>query len=128
MPHHSSSITILGRIPSKKNSRCIFVRGGKLFNIPSKKYSEWHKEASALLLKDKNTPRSIYKIRKIVLRLWAPDKRAGDLTNKAESIMDLLVDNKVIEDDNWFIVGNIHIKFEGVDRINPRCEVTIFYG
>ena len=53
------------------------------------------------------------------------DKRKADLTNKAESIMDLLVDTKIIEDDNWFIINNINLKFGGVDTKNPRAEIEI---
>ena len=49
----------------------------------------------------------------------------GDLSNKAESIMDLLVDNGVIEDDNWFEVPALASTFGGVDKANPRAEVVI---
>ena len=39
--------------------------------------------------------------------------------------MDLLVDAGVIEDDNWFIIPEISLKFGGIDRQNPRCEISI---
>lgn len=98
-------------------------------NIPSKEYAAWHKQASEqidmsaicagihTLGKDK--------IKSIDLYFYAPDKRATDLTNKAESIMDLLVDNKIIEDDNWWIVTDLGLHFRGLDKENPRCEVEI---
>jgi Endodeoxyribonuclease RusA. len=116
-------LCIKGRVPSKKNSRVCFVRGGKMMNIPSKKYTEWHKDAIAQLASyDRGLLEDIVKV---TLSIWAPDKRASDLTNKAESIMDLLVDHKIIADDNWWLVSKIELIFMGVDRPNPRCEVYI---
>jgi len=116
-------LIIQGRIPSKKNSRMLFARGGKLMNIPSKAYAEWHKDAMGQLLT--YTSGTIQNVKKVTLALYAPDKRASDLTNKAESIMDLLVDKGVLEDDNWWIVSNIELIFMGVDKEYPRCEVCI---
>ena len=115
-------ITVKGRIPSKKNMRNLFVRGGKLFNIPSKNYKKWHDEAS----KELPSMPPFNKVSNIELRFFAPDKRSADLTNKAESILDLLVDNNILEDDNWFLLEKVVLYFMGVDRENPRCEISIF--
>jgi len=114
---------VKGRIPSKKRGRNLFVRGGKLVNIPSKKYEEWHKEAIVQICDYKC--RLLKDIHKVTLSFWAPDKRASDLTNKAESIMDLLVDAGILEDDNWWLVGKIELVFMGVNVQNPRCEIYI---
>jgi len=116
-------IFISGRIPSKKNSRNIFVRGGRLMNIPSKQYATWHKEASKELASKRVRP---YKtVKRIELSFFAPDRRASDLTNKSESIMDLLVDNKIIPDDNWWVISEILITFMGVRKEKPGCEIVI---
>jgi hypothetical protein len=115
--------TIQGRVPSKKNSRNLFVRGGKLFNIPSKAYAAWHKAASDQIVNIKD--HLIQDIDFIELDFYAPDRRGADLTNKAESIMDLLVDNGIIKDDNWWIVTSLVLNFMGVDKANPRCSVFI---
>ena len=117
-------LLIKGRIPSKKNSRNIFVRGGKLFNIPSKDYNEWHKVAFLQLLPFRNAGK--IKFTCVRLRFWAPDKRSADLSNKTESIMDLLVDAAIIEDDNWWIIKDLNLEFMGVDKANPRCEITLY--
>jgi hypothetical protein len=116
-------LVVRGRIPSKKNSRNIFVRGGRICNIPSTKYAAWHKAALEQLIDYSGSP--ITKCT-IELSFYAPDKRGTDLTNKAESIMDLLVDREIIEDDNWWIVDRVCLMFKGVDKRNPRCEVSIF--
>ncbi len=97
----------------------IVCRGKFPMNLPSEKYMEWHKDASKQLscqvpiLTDSLT-----------LTFFVPDKRAGDLTNKAESVMDLLVDMNIIEDDNWYVISNINLRFGGVDKENPRCEIS----
>jgi hypothetical protein len=117
------SIFISGRIPSKKNSRNIFVRGGKLLNIPSKQYAAWHKAASEEIASWE--PMTYDNVSRIELNFYAPDKRAADLTNKAESIMDLLVDNKIIPDDNWYMVGEVLLTFRGVSKEKPGCDVVI---
>lgn len=118
------SLLFLGRVPSKKNSRNAFLKRGRIFNIPSKQYTAWHKEASKTIQESDRLLLS--EIDLVRLQFWAPDKRSADLTNKAESIMDLLVDNKVILDDNWYVVNRVDIEFKGVDRIKPRCRVDIY--
>jgi len=111
--------TVKGRIPSKKNSR-INTRSGRSF--PSKKYKEWHHDASWQLFTQK---KKLFTHCKITIAIYAPDKRRFDLTNKAESIMDLLVDCGILEDDNVNVVPAVQLLFKGVDRENPRAEITI---
>jgi crossover junction endodeoxyribonuclease RusA len=58
---------------------------------------------------------------------YMPDNRKTDLTNKAESIMDLLVDCKIIDDDCWQVIPRIMLDARGVDKENPRVTVWIKY-
>ena|SRR3990172_8914989 len=115
-------ITIPGRIPSKKNSRLTLPRGNRVINIPSNEHREWEKKASA----------SLYGVRRIEfvsgmrLVFFMPDNRKCDLTNKAESIMDLLVKYKIIKDDSWQFVGYIELCSCGIDKINPRVNIKIW--
>lgn len=112
------NLIIKGRVPSKKNSR-VNCRSGRSF--PSRKYTSWHKSASDQILW-KNRAISECFVR---VFFWMPDNRRADLTNKAESIMDLLVDNGVIEDDNWKVVKSVCLDCMGVDKNNPRVEIEI---
>ena len=114
-------LTLKGRIPSKKNSKQIIYKNGRPLIISSKNHKEWHTE-QMWLLKGKG---HIKDIQQVEIDLYAPDKRKGDLTNKTESIMDLLVDAQIIEDDNWYIIPNISLHFKGVDKNNPRAVITI---
>jgi len=109
----SSKIVIYGSTPSKKNSR-INTRSGRSF--PSSKYTAWHKEASAQVEGNKQIPQGST----LTITFIAGDKRKFDLTNKAESIMDMLVDNEILEDDNYSIIPTLVLKYGGYDKNNPH--------
>ncbi len=121
-------IILSGRIPSKKNSKRLIMAGSRPLILSSKDYETWHTAASYELRSQ--VKGSANRIRysgphKIEITIFPPNKVKGDLSNKAESIMDLLVDNGVIEDDNWFEVPEMRLAFGGVDRERPRAEVDI---
>ena len=114
-----TKITILGRVPSKKNSKVMICRGVRPMLIPSKKHKEWHDDA----MKQLSFVKLVDKTDDVEFIYYAPDKRKGDLSNKWESVADVLVDAGIIEDDNWFILPRVDMVFGGVDRENPRAEV-----
>lgn len=117
-------IVVSGRIPSKKNSVNIFVRNGIVMKTPSSQYRKWHEIASWELKAKRDIPRGVERA-EIEIAFYLPDARKTDLTNKAESIMDLLVDNGVLKDDNCSIVPKLTLMYNGIDRKNPRAEITI---
>lgn len=112
--------TLHGRIPSKKNSR-ISTRSGRSF--PSKKYAEWHKDAESQL--EHLAGESIDYPVAVSYYFYLPDNRRTDLSNKIESINDLLVDIGFIEDDNAKVVTQLHVYYMGVDKKEPRCNVMV---
>lgn len=111
-----NKITIYGSTPSKKNSR-INTRSGRSF--PSSKYTAWHKNASAQLVGIKPIPGGTV----LNVTFFAGDNRKFDLSNKLESVMDLFVDLRIIQDDNWSIVPEINLKFGGVEKDNAHCVI-----
>ena len=118
-------IILLGRIPSKKNSKQLIYNGGRAFLIPSKNYREWHKDASIQVLNIKRLIKQPLENVKMTAIFFAPDKRIADLSNKFESVADLLCDNQILKDDSWWVVGGINLIFGGLARKNPRVEITI---
>ena len=117
-------LVLKGKIPSKKNSKIIVCRNGRPLLLSSKNYREWHEEQSWLI--KKYIPKQPIKKCKIEMAFYSGDKRLYDLSNKAESAMDFLVDNKIIEDDNYSICSELLLKFGGIDKINPRVEIEIY--
>jgi len=116
-------LVITGRIPSKKNSKVMSCRGDKPRLFPSAKFKRWHADAMKQLMVQR-AKKGIDKC-KIELTFFAPDKRIADLTNKAESVMDLLVDDGIITNDSWFMVSEIMLRFGGVDKESPRVIVHV---
>lgn len=113
-----SKIIIYGSTPSKKNSKIVICRGKFPNLIPSKNYTEWHKDALLQL-----TGKKAIDANKITVTFFAGDNRKFDLTNKAESILDTLVDAGLLEDDNYSVVSELTLKFGGVEKGQARCEV-----
>lgn len=87
--------------------------------FPSAKHKEWHTDASIQLRGVNKIPPNT----PLTFIMYAPDARKADLSNKWESVADLLVDNGIVEDDNWFIMGDIRMIFGGIDKDNPRCYI-----
>lgn len=83
----------------------------------------WHYEATQQVFQQR--PKQGIKQCTVEITFFAPDARKADLSNKAESLMDLLVDTKILEDDNWFVVKKLTLIFGGIDKKNPRAEIEI---
>lgn len=111
-----NKIVLYGSVPSKKNSR-INTRSGRSF--PSSKYTAWHKDAVQQL----NGVECIASGTPLTFTYYADSKRSGDLSNKWQSIEDTFTDCGIIIDDNWFELPDIHMKFGGVDKENPRAVI-----
>jgi len=119
--HH---IIFNGHIPSKKNSRQGFSRGGGSMSLPSKAYQKWHKEQSKLLTGLARIPSPVG----IEYAFWIGGEespRLFDLSNAEESVNDLLVDLGIIEDDSWQHLVECHGYVAGFVRGKARCEVTL---
>jgi Holliday junction resolvase RusA-like endonuclease len=99
-------LVFYGRIPSKKNSR-INTKTGRSY--PSKRYAEWERSMFLQLCKQNKKIFSAG-LKGLDVTIYFPDLRVADLTNKAESIMDMLVKYNIIDDDNWQITGVITLK------------------
>ena len=114
------SFVITGRIPSKKNSRVTNRKTGRSF--PSRDYTKWHKNAAEQLENFYNE--EIDFPVEVSYKFYMPDLRPTDISNKLESINDLLTDINFWKDDNWSIVRKFHASAE-LDRENPRVEITV---
>ena len=117
------TLTLNGRIPSKKNSKIFARRGQRTFLIPSNKYTQWHKEAS-LEVKQQQI-QMVNNVSEIQLEFVMPDNRKTDLTNKAESVMDLLVDCGIIEDDSWQFIPLLTLSCKGKNKDKPGVTIWI---
>lgn len=118
-------IILYGRVPSKKNSKRRIQRGTHIFMVPSQQHADWHEEQMLYLrgMWPKNLV--LTSVKRCELVFFAPDRRKADLSNKAESVMDLLVDAGVLKDDSWFVVPDLRLRLGGVDKEQPRVIIEV---
>lgn len=122
---YAHSITLKGDVPSKKNSKQIFFNRatGRRFISTSDSYKAWHKEASSQLRAER---RYFDYVNKLKVVFYSSNRRHFDLSNKFESIADLLVDNKILLDDNYNVLPKVELEYAGIDKDNPRVEIYFF--
>lgn len=118
-------------VPSKKNQRTPIQNKstGDLFIKQSEQFLKWKKQTDVFFnaeywkLYNANIRLPIVKCKINILFFFGDDKDK-DCTNKAETIMDALVEHEIIADDSFKVVNNISIKgFLCRDR--PRTEIYI---
>ena len=107
--------------PSKKNSRVVDRRTGRTF--PNKRFTEWHKAATIYVRQQSahpldGGPFALY------LEFTHGDKIRRDSDNGVSSILDLLVDCGVLQDDNWMVVSKI-VTTNLYDKGNPCVNISI---
>lgn len=121
-------LKFIGRIPSKKNSKRILrnFSTGKPFIASSASYKNWEAQTLYCLKPQVMTqvPQTIEKTKFVSINFIFPDRRRKDLTNKAESIMDILVDLGVLKDDDFITVPNLLLTGEYQKGV-ANCIVTI---
>lgn len=117
------TIYLQGETPSKKNSR-INTRSGRSF--PSKRYMDWHNNAIAQIYQQLQifTPIDKDEQVKLIVTFYHGDLKRRDSDNQLSSILDTLVDAKVLPDDNWRIIPRKEI-IDEYDKNNARCVIKI---
>ena len=110
---------------TKKNSQQNLTnhRTGKPFIAPSRQYKKYEQAAMWYLTPKPKAPLSgSYNIR---LLFYMPTRRKVDKTNLESAIMDVLVDAKILADDNRNIVAATDGTRVYYDKENPRTEIYI---
>lgn len=108
---------------TKKNSQQVFVRNGRIINIPSKLYQQFEKEGLKVI-HEKYRKKIDYPVN-IKAVFYVETRRRIDLTNLLEALDDMLVKAEVILDDNRDIVASHNGSVVYWDKENPRIEVEI---
>ena len=115
-------IVIQGETPAKKNSR-ITLRNGK--SIPSARYRAWREAAIPQIwagARRERIPEG--QAVKVSMDFFHGDLRRRDCDNGATSVLDALVDAKVLSDDRWSVVRELRVR-NFYDKGNARVEVLI---
>lgn len=128
------NLWIDGETPSKKNANKFSRSTGIVYK--TKAFRDWHARAMAQIKKELtamsfNKALTAGQVEKVGLTFYHADRSRRDSDNQATSILDLLVDCKVIEDDCWSIIPIIIIKNEmkkdgamcAINFITKRAEI-----
>lgn len=119
-------IIFKGVVPSKKNGTRRLARRGRdgkvhIFQVPSLQHEVWEEEYLYKL------PKLSVPISKCIINVYYyfPDNRRRDTHNEFESIADILVKAKIIQDDRWQVIKEQHHYPMGIDKDFPRVEVEV---
>lgn len=116
-------LEVFGKPITKKNSQQIVTnKVGRPFVIPSKQFKQYQK---LFLSQVKYKGEPINKPVNVKCVYFMPTRHKVDITNLLNATHDLLVDAKVIEDDNSKIVVSVDGSRVLYDKDNPRVEIEI---
>lgn len=116
--------TIRGTPITKKNSARIILVRGKPRIIPSKQFAEYEKAALYQLLPKRPTDPINYPVN-VKCVYYMPTARKVDLVNLLEATLDILVDARILADDNAkIVVGHDGSRVE-YRVTEPRVEIEI---
>jgi Holliday junction resolvase RusA-like endonuclease len=113
--------TIPLETPAKKNSRVFNSHTHKSF--PSVNFARWH-QAAVLHVRSQYTGSVIDFPVSIEITFTHGDLRRRDCDNGVSSILDLLCDCEILQDDNWQIVKHISV-FNRYSKDNPSAYIVI---
>ena len=120
-------LIIDGQPVTKKNSQRILINRatGKPFIAPSDKFKKYEKAAQWQIYNQWRGKAPIDHAVNVKCVFFMENKRRVDLTNLLESIDDILVAYRVLEDDHCGIIASHDGSRVCVDKYHPRVEVTI---
>ena len=123
----------LGQVTSKKNNKVVSVNRntGRPF-VRMSDHAKAQEREMIVLFKDdfilQELKHEWFENRRIevVVEIWNKDARKHDLDNQLSTILDALVKAQVIPDDSQTTVQKVTCEYMGVDKDDPRAEITVY--
>lgn len=110
---------------TKKNHSQIISVGGRPRLIPSKQYIQYEKDCAPFIPR---LPKPIDYPVTVEAHFYKNNRRAYDLVNALQALLDILVKYGVLADDNMQVVFSVDGSRAGYDKTAPRTEVVIYDG
>lgn len=124
--------TYLGQVTSKKNNKVIAINRhtGRPFVRMNDLAKAQEREMVAIFKDDflmQQMKREWFEGRRIevVVEIWNKDARKHDLDNQLSTILDALTKAQVLPDDSQLTVAKVTAEYKGIDRDDPRAEITV---
>lgn len=106
-------------LPFPPSNNSMFGGGSGQKRFKSKRYNEWIDSCPALFPWETSAKCHIH------YTFYWPDNRVRDGANYMKAPLDYLVRTEFLKDDNWKIVCSENWDHGGIDKLNPRVELTI---
>lgn len=107
---------------TKKNHGQIITVKGRPMMLPSPQYRQYEKDCAVFIPKlDKPIDFPVT----VSATFYKNTRRACDLVNCLQALLDILVHYGVLADDNYRVVESVDLSRVSYDRDNPRTVVTI---
>lgn len=121
-----------GQVTAKKNSKVIAINKhtGKPFVRTNDAAKQQERVMVENFVYDMNfahlSPEDFESKRiEVIVEIWNKDERKHDLDNQVSTILDALVKARVLPDDSQKTVRKITAEYKGVDKEDPRAEITV---
>lgn len=121
-----------GQVTSKKNSKVISINRstGKPFVRMNDNAKAQEKTMVENFVYDMNfrnlTPEDFENKRiEVIVEVWNKDERKHDLDNQVSTILDALVKAGVLPDDSQRTVWKLSATYMGIDKEDPRAQITV---
>jgi len=126
------SFTLIGRPITKKTSQQVVKAGdGRIYVIQKKAYRQYEDSCVLQLSQWKASQSNFTSLKDcyMVAEFWMPN-RVGepDLVGLLQALCDILEAGGIVENDKYirqFGFGDRHSKVMGIDKENPRVEITL---
>lgn len=118
-------LTLTGRIASKKNSKRVFRNrySGKTVVTSSKAFTTWHEGALLQIMASTRPTKPLEGDLRIDIYFYLKGRIQADIDNMTASLLDLLADAGIIENDDQVIEAHLY-KRRGAPEFSTTLEVT----
>lgn len=124
--------TFFGQVTSKKNNKMPFRRRNGSMGVRMSEAARQQEEEMAKVFEADFEMQELkhewFENRRIevVVEIWNKDARKHDPDNQLSAILDALKKAKIFPDDSQLTIKKETCEYMGIDKDDPRAEITVY--